>query len=58
MIFPYNFPYKPIDLTHALDGAIPTWTGGCGFHNDKSTIPGNRYRLNDDLVLSFTKKLR
>lgn len=29
-----NFPYKPIDLTHALDGAIPTWTGGCGFHHD------------------------
>ena len=28
------FPYKLIDLTHALDGAIPTWNGGCGFNHD------------------------
>jgi kynurenine formamidase len=28
------FPYKLIDLTHVLDGAIPTWNGGCGFNHD------------------------
>ncbi len=28
------FPYKLIDLTHELDGAIPTWDGGCGFNHD------------------------
>ena len=26
------FPYKIIDLTHALDENVPTWEGGCGFH--------------------------
>lgn len=29
-----NFPYKLIDLTHMLDGNIPTWNGGCGFNHD------------------------
>ncbi|RUP36164.1 MAG: cyclase family protein [Acinetobacter sp.] len=29
-----KFPYKLIDLTHALDSAIPTWNGGCGFNHD------------------------
>lgn len=29
-----TFPYKLIDLTHALDSAIPTWNGGCGFNHD------------------------
>jgi kynurenine formamidase len=29
-----TFPYKLIDLTHELDGAIPTWNGGCGFNHD------------------------
>jgi len=28
------FPYKPIDLTHALSSSIPAWNGGCGFHHD------------------------
>ena len=28
------FPYKLIDLTHALDSTIPTWNGGCGFDHD------------------------
>lgn len=28
------FPYKLIDLTHALDDSIPTWNGGCGFNHD------------------------
>lgn len=25
-----TFPYKLIDLTHALDSTIPTWNGVCG----------------------------
>ena len=29
-----NFPYKLIDLTHALRPDIPTWSGGCGFNHD------------------------
>jgi kynurenine formamidase len=29
-----TFPYKLIDLTHALDSTIPTWSGGCSFHHD------------------------
>ena len=29
-----KFPYKLIDLTHALDSTIPTWNGGCGFNHD------------------------
>jgi kynurenine formamidase len=29
-----TFPYKLIDLTHALDSSIPTWNGGCGFNHD------------------------
>ena len=29
-----SFPYQLIDLTHTLDGDIPTWNGGCGFHHD------------------------
>jgi kynurenine formamidase len=29
-----TFPYKLIDLTHALDSNIPTWNGGCGFNHD------------------------
>lgn len=29
-----TFPYKLIDLTHALDRTIPTWNGGCGFNHD------------------------
>ena len=29
-----SFPYKFIDLTHTLEPGIPTWTGGCGFHQD------------------------
>jgi kynurenine formamidase len=29
-----TFPYKIIDLTHALDSSIPTWNGGCGFNHD------------------------
>lgn len=28
------FPYKLIDLTHALDNTTPTWNGGCGFNHD------------------------
>lgn len=28
-----TFPYKFIDLTHALDSTIPTWNGGCGFNH-------------------------
>ncbi len=28
------FPYKLIDLSHVLDGNIPTWNGGCGFNHD------------------------
>ena len=29
-----TFPYKLIDLTHALDSTIPTWSGECGFNHD------------------------
>ncbi|MES2215620.1 MAG: cyclase family protein [Pseudomonadota bacterium] len=29
-----TFPYKLIDLTHALDDNIPTWDGRCGFNHD------------------------
>jgi kynurenine formamidase len=29
-----TFPYKLIDLTHALDPTIPTWNAGCGFNHD------------------------
>jgi kynurenine formamidase len=29
-----TFPYKLIDLTHALDNSIPTWDGECGFNHD------------------------
>ncbi len=29
-----TFPYKLIDLTHALDSTIPTWNGGCGFNHE------------------------
>lgn len=25
------FPYKIVDLTHTLNQAIPSWSGGCGF---------------------------
>ncbi len=28
-----QFPYKLIDLTHALSPAIPTWDGTCGFNH-------------------------
>jgi len=28
------FPYKLIDLTHALEESIPAWNGGCGFNHD------------------------
>ncbi|RZI45191.1 cyclase family protein [Candidatus Finniella inopinata] len=28
----HKFPYTLIDLTHTLTPDIPTWTGGCGFH--------------------------
>lgn len=28
------FPYKVIDLTHALERSIPTWNGDCGFKQD------------------------
>jgi len=28
------FPYKFIDLTHTLEGSIPTWNGDCGFKHD------------------------
>ena len=27
-----SFPYKFIDLTHALDESSPSWEGDCGFH--------------------------
>lgn len=27
------FHYKLIDLTHILDGSIPTWSGSCGFNH-------------------------
>jgi len=30
-----NFPYRLIDLTHALDSRIPTWNGGCGFNHER-----------------------
>jgi alkylated DNA repair dioxygenase AlkB len=29
-----KFPYKLIDLTHALDSTIPTWNDRCGFNHD------------------------
>ena len=29
-----TFPYKLIDLTYILDGAISTWNSGCGFNHD------------------------
>ncbi len=29
-----TFPYKLIDLTHALDDTIPTWSGECGFNHE------------------------
>lgn len=29
-----TFPYKLIDLTHALDSTLPAWDGGCGFNHD------------------------
>jgi hypothetical protein len=29
-----TLPYKLINLTHVLDGTIPTWNGGCGFNHD------------------------
>ena len=29
-----TFPYQIIDLTHTLDEMIPSWTGGCGFHQE------------------------
>lgn len=25
---------KLIDLTHVLDGSVPTWNGSCGFHHE------------------------
>lgn len=28
-----KFPYKIIDLTHALDSVTPTWDGSCGFEH-------------------------
>ena len=28
-----KFPYKIIDLTHALTSTIPTWNGSCGFEH-------------------------
>ena len=44
-----SFPYTIIDLTHLLDEKIPSWTGGCGFHqevkldyNKESPIPSFR----------------
>lgn len=30
-----TFPYKLIDLTHTLEGSIPTWNGGCGFNHER-----------------------
>ncbi len=42
-----SFPYKLIDLTHALSPAIPTWDGSCGFdhrrHSDYD--PGVEYQF-------------
>lgn len=29
-----KFPYRIIDLTHALDVSAPTWSGGCEFNLD------------------------
>jgi kynurenine formamidase len=29
-----SFPYRIVDLTHTLDEKIPSWTGGCGFHQE------------------------
>jgi kynurenine formamidase len=26
--------FEAIDLTHRLDGNVPTWTGSCGFHHE------------------------
>ncbi|MBI2743200.1 MAG: cyclase family protein [Chlamydiales bacterium] len=26
--------FRLIDLTHTLDGSIPTWNGSCGFHHE------------------------
>lgn len=61
-----TFPYKLIDLTHALDSTIPTWSGRCGYipdgkgvtYNYEPTVPGNNYPLDDDLVLWFLRKLK
>ena len=27
-----NFPYNVVDLTHMLTLDVPSWNGGCGFH--------------------------
>ncbi len=45
-----QFPYKLVDLTHTLDGSIPTWSGGCGFnhqpHIDYSDCKGeDKFRV-------------
>lgn len=29
-----TFPYRLIDLTHSLEGGIPTWNGCSGFHHE------------------------
>ena len=26
--------FEAIDLTHSLDSSVPTWSGGCGFHQE------------------------
>ena len=30
-----KFPFRPVDLTHALTPSTPTWDGGCGFNHQR-----------------------
>lgn len=40
------FPYTIIDLTHTLDEKVPTWNGGCGFHQ---TLKSNEATPTEDV---------
>jgi kynurenine formamidase len=42
-----RFPYKILDLTHALSPGIPTWDGSCGFdhHLHHDYEPGAVYQF-------------
>ena len=42
-----QFPYKIVDLTHALSADIPTWDGSCGFehHRHHDYDPAAEYQF-------------